>query len=337
MIVTLSLITILLVGGGVFAAIYLFGGDADDGTAGDSGGDTGGGTGGGTGDTGGGTGGGTTGGGTTPKSIIPKDAPDTFDADDAEETGCTFTDSDGAFDIGVKGTCTDSAPNVDFCTDNSITEYYLGAGEECLDGCQNTTQACGGGHTCTDGACVVIPGVPDLCDDVTCPDKCVGAILNNGGVCNAITGDCEYVEIACALGCADAACLVDTDGDEVLDGNDACDPDPNWDGASCIYSGVIPNYLNATGCCIPCEDMSGCSDCLALHPNCVFVEPVDDPDGFGSVCGDSTDNMMPCELFCPESSTWPYPPPPIGPSPLKCYDDWTGGCSDYCPVTYSDI
>ena len=103
MILILSLITIALIGGGVFAAIYFFdgGGGAGDGTGDGSGGTDGGGTGSGT---GGGTGGGTT--SSDPVSIIPDDAPETFDESEAEENGCNFTDSDGGFDIGIKGTCT---------------------------------------------------------------------------------------------------------------------------------------------------------------------------------------------------------------------------------------
>ncbi len=318
LIITLSLVTILLVGGGVFGAIYLFGGDVSGGDATNGGGIDDAGLSGGTSD-----GGGTS---ATPVSIIPDDAPATFNEETAAVIGCNYTDSDSGFDIGIKGTCTDSAPHVDSCADNSLTEYFLGAGEECLAGCKNQTQACGDGFTCTAGACIAIPDPDDPCNGITCPNVCHGDDLNTTGAC--VAGVCEYNTQDCgAAGCAAGACLggggdADTDGDGVIDTEDEFPDDPaEWQDTD--SDGVGDNADSD-------DDNDGWSDNEEIADGTDPKDPNDyptDPDDPPAYVDSDGDGIFDVDDENPASADWSMECTAIPPS-ADGDDCWHGTCSE---------
>jgi len=72
-----------------------------------------------------------------------------------EEGSCSFTDSDGGWNLETKGTCDDGKAMVytDSCSDyRSITEYRLHSSEPCTEGCIPGSYTCP--VICEDGACI---------------------------------------------------------------------------------------------------------------------------------------------------------------------------------------
>ena len=106
----------------------------------------------------------------------------TGDTEVTDEIQCEFGDTDNGYKIYTKGQCDDlqAFPKEDYCSGDTLFEYYLGAGDACFDGCQLKDWSCEFG--CEDGRCITEEEVdPNLECNTACTLK--KSEPNNLGIC----------------------------------------------------------------------------------------------------------------------------------------------------------
>ena len=89
------------------------------------------------------------------------------DATTTSNTKPLCSDSDGGYNVFIRGTCTDSvggvitSRNLDTCTNGSLREFYCSSN---ISRCINAFGSCPSGYICENGACISSDTTPPIID-----------------------------------------------------------------------------------------------------------------------------------------------------------------------------